>query len=258
MKFLKDLQKIFYPRNLTCSVCSRENFNGKTVCDGCEAVLPKNDGNICDHCGRRTPFPVAYCDFCKGKSLHIDCMRSVFEYGEPISGMIRRLKYYGEKHLAEEFAQRMVRVYHRSLPTVDAVVCIPSSKARIKMKGYNQSLLLAKEVAERLELPLINALEKTKDTGSQVGLKREERRANLKGSFKVVERAKVKGKRILIVDDVVTTGTTLEIVAEKLKNEGASEVYGIAVASVTMSKIKTEQREPLDKIVDNDGKIERI
>ena len=247
MSFLKDLLKIFYPRNLTCSVCGREIFTGKTICDNCESELPKNDGNICDHCGRKTPMPIAYCDYCKGRSLKIDCIRSVFEYKEPIDEMVRRFKYYGGKYLAEEFAERMVRICLTSLPTVDLVVCVPSSSSRIKLKGYNQSKVLALEVAKKLELPFTEVLEKTRETESQVGLKQNERRKNLKGSFKVVDREAVKDKRILVVDDVMTTGATLETVAEKLKNAGASEVYGIVVASVTMVKIRNSHEQSVLK-----------
>lgn len=237
--FLKDVKKILYPENLTCSVCGRENFNGKYFCDECENSLPKNNGIVCDHCGRRTVYPTSYCNYCKDRHINFDCARSSFEYKEPINQLIRRLKYYGDRYLAGEIAEYLKKTYFWSMPIADCVVCVPSSAERMKLRGYNQSFLLAKEFAKLVDLPFYDdVIQKTVDTISQVGLSRKERKENLKGSFKITQKDKIKGKKVLIIDDVMTTGTTVDVLAERLKNAGAMEVYALTVASITFEKVE--------------------
>ena len=226
MSFLDDLKGIFYPRTLTCSVCKRENFNGKTVCDGCYESLPFQNGAICDHCGRATCFPTEYCDYCKNKQSFIDGARSVYRYEEPINTLIQRLKYGGEKYLAEEFALEMRDVFLRFSVEVDGIVFVPATKSRVFLKGYNQGEVIAKEFSKLVEIPIIeNALVKSKETHSQVGLSVKERKKNLRGSFKVIDKKAIAVKNLLIIDDVMTTGSTAEAIAEKLKKAGANKVY---------------------------------
>ncbi len=237
MSFIDDLKGIFYPRTLTCSVCKRENFNGKTVCDGCYEILPFQSGAICDHCGRATPYPTEYCDYCKNKQSFIDGARSVYRYEEPINTLIQRLKYGGEKYLAEEFAFEMRSVFLRFSVEVDGIVFVPTTKSRIFLKGYNQGEVIAQEFSKLVDLPIIEkALEKSKDTQSQVGLSVKERKENLRGSFKVTDKKAIANKNILIIDDVMTTGSTAEALAEKLKKAGANKVYLLTVASVCFLK----------------------
>lgn len=231
------LKKFFFPRNLTCSVCKRENFNGESICDECESVLPYNDKAVCGHCGRKVAYSTDYCDFCKNHNVELDGARSVFEYKDPINKLIRRLKYYGERYLAEEFAQKMAKVYFRSLPTVDVAVSVPADIKRLKQRGYNQSELIARAFCKFTQTEYIaNALTKTRETKSQVGLTLKERKENLTGSFAVTDKKQIKDKVVLIVDDVLTTGTTLGVISEKLKKSGAKEVYALTVASVTFGE----------------------
>ena len=232
MGFLQDLKSIFYSRKLTCSVCRRENFSDRTVCDECYALLPFNDDSICGHCGRATAYPTEYCDYCKNKETFVDQARSAYKYEQPIKGLIYRLKYDGEKYLAEELALEMHKVFIKSIGFADCIVFVPSTAKKLEERGYNQSKVLAEEISRLTQIPLIDAVQKVKETPSQVGLSLKERKENLKGCFKVVERAEVKGKRVLIIDDVLTTGSTLETLGEKLKKAGASQVIALTVASV--------------------------
>ena len=243
MEKLKEiLRKIFYPRDLTCSICKRESFSGKTVCERCESSLPFNGKSICGRCGRPTAYPIEYCDYCKNKTFSVDFSRSVFRYEEPISKLIRRLKYDGEKYLADELADRMKVVFLRSIGYADGIVYIPAEVQKKKDRGYNQGQLLAVALSEKISVPVLEgAVEKVKSTSSQVGLSVKERMANLKGSFAVKNKSLVKGKRILVVDDVMTTGSTLETVAERLKSAGASEVVALTVASVELRNLKNSR-----------------
>lgn len=250
------LKQIFYPKNLTCSVCRRESFSGKSICEGCHAIMPYNNKSVCGHCGRATPYSVEYCDYCKDKQTYIDMARSVYEYEYPLSLLVRRLKYGGERYLAEEFAESMQACYFKSIGYADCIVFVPMTDGRKRDRGYNQSEELAKALSKLICVPVIgDVLVKTRETESQVGLERKERLKNVKGSISIRNRALIKNKRVLIVDDVMTTGATLEVIAEKLKDAGASEAVAITVASVTSKKWTDASRE--DEISEKSDKEEQ-
>ena len=235
---LKDLlKKVFYPRNLTCSVCKRENFSHDSICEGCKAIMPYNDKSTCGHCGRATPYPVEYCDYCKDKQTYVDLARSVYEYDYPLNVLVKRLKYGGDRYLAEEFAKEMKVRYFREIGYADCIVFVPMTDGRKRERGYNQSEELAKALSKLIDIPIVyDVLVKTRDTDSQVGLERKQRLKNVKGSISVRNRALIKSKRVMVVDDVMTTGATLEVIAEKLKDAGAGEVVALTVASVTSKR----------------------
>ena len=236
MSILKTLKEIFYPRNLTCSVCKRENFSSRSICESCKQKLPYNDKSICGHCGRKTTFSVEYCDYCKNRQIFVDQARSAFEYEGEIRELIHRFKYGGEKYLSEFFAEELKPVFLKHVGYADVIVYVPSTKRKIKQRGYNQGEVLAREFSSFAKIPIVHALEKIKETESQVMLNLKERKENLKGSFKVLDKKAVKGKRVLIIDDVMTTGSTVETIAEKLKSAGAKEVLALTVASVNFKK----------------------
>lgn len=146
--------------------------------------------------------------------------------------LVQKLKYGGEKYLAEEFAKEIYKLFVSSVTHADGIVCVPMSEKREKSRGYNQSKLIAEKVAELSGAPFLDVTVKKKETESQVGKTYKERRRNLDGSFGVKNKALVKDKRIVIVDDVSTTGTTADVLAAALKNAGAAEVFALTYASV--------------------------
>lgn len=233
MSKLKEILKnIFLPRNLTCSCCGRESFTGGILCEKCLGKVERNDGYICEHCGIKTPLPEAYCDRCRNKLTSFDKARSVYLYGEVTAMLVQKLKYGGEKYLAEEFAKEIYKLFVSSVTHADGIVCVPMSEKREKSRGYNQSKLIAEKVAELSGAPFLDVTVKKKETESQVGKTYKERRKNLDGSFGVKNKSLVKDKRIIIVDDVSTTGTTADVLAAALKKAGAAEVIALTYASV--------------------------
>ena len=231
------LKRIFFPKDYTCTFCGREIFSEKTVCEDCDRALPRNDLYICYKCGRKTPYPTATCNDCVGKAQAFNLARSAYIYEKPISYAIQGLKYGNRRFLADEFAAEMEKVYLKTFYPCEAIVCVPTSKSNIAERGYNQSELIAAALSKRLDIPLIaDAVVKTKDTESQVGLTQKERLINLSGSFAVKRRKETDGKALLLIDDVLTTGTTANLVAEKLKAAGATAVFVLTVASVYRGK----------------------
>lgn len=229
----RPLRALFRP-DWRCLVCGDEVFaEGSYFCPRCEGTLPKNDGAICDHCGRSVPVAQSYCYDCKNQMTEVDRARSCYSYRPPVSGLIQAFKYNGKKYLAEAFACDLARLYFSHYLAADYTVFVPMTPAREKERGFNQTALLAEELSDRIGVPLLaDALVKTRDTPRQANLSGKERRENLEGSFRVHRRKEVKDKTILLVDDVLTTGATAETVARALKSAGAKKVYLLTVASV--------------------------
>ena len=154
----------------------------------------------------------------------IDGAAYAYVYHGAAAGIVRRLKYSGVGRLAAFMGEDMVRAYRFLEPTgADCVACVPMHKRRQKRRGYNHAELLARDVAARIDLPYVDALERIRNTRQQARLDDHARRINLRGAFQV--STSVAGRRIILVDDVCTTGSTARECAKALKSAGAARVY---------------------------------
>lgn len=238
MKFLRIralLKRFVFNRKWKCLACEKEIFEGD-FCEGCFKSLPIIGDNKCAHCGRETKSPTDYCLTCKGNLTAIDGGASAFTYKIPISKLIQKLKYFNGRYLAEPFAEYLKSVYIKSGFTADGAVFVPMTRTAEKKRRFNQSKLLAEKFSDLAGVPVLCALEKTSDTAHQVGLTAAERKRNLSSAFKVKDKKTVKGKNLVIIDDVTTTGATGEAIAEKLKKSGAKAVFLLTIASVPYDK----------------------
>ncbi len=229
--FNKFIDKYFYNPKWRCVVCEKEIFNDEYVCDECDKKLPYNNGAICDHCGRKVISFENYCSTCKGILVSLDKCRSVYNYEKPISALIQMAKYNGAKYLLEFFAKDLANLYLQQYFNADCMTFVPMTEKAEKKRGYNQSKVLCKLVSEKTGVPVLDCIKKTTDTKRQATLGRKERLKNLENAFKVYNKKQVKDKNIVIVDDVTTTGSTAEVIAERLKKAGAKRVFLISVAS---------------------------
>lgn len=228
------LDKDLFNTKWTCSACGREIFEDEYFCKDCLDGLPYNDGNICEHCGRATKQTEKFCLTCKNRLTAIDKGRSSFKYEKPISSLIKGLKYDKKKYIAEIFSEALSNTYFKNFMSCDLITFVPMTAKAERKREYNHAKLLAEGLSERVGVPCVVLLEKTKETNRQAKLNRTERLKNLDGAFKTVNRKLIKNKKILVVDDVTTTGATAETVAVKLKNSGACEVNLLTVASVSV------------------------
>lgn len=226
------LDAVLFDNKWCCNVCGEEIFDGGYFCEECKKKLPFNNASVCRHCGRAVKVSVDYCSTCKGVLVSTDKSRSVFNYEPPVNSLIRKAKYDGKRYLLDIFGEYLAKEYSKNLFDAEMLCYVPMTKKSEKKRGYNQSELLARSLSEKTGLPVSDVLVKKKDTEHQAGLSRAERLTNLKDAFGIKNRSLVKGKKILIVDDVATTGATIEILASKLKKSGAAKVYALTVASV--------------------------
>lgn len=184
----------------------------------------------CPRCGRPEPSPSPVCAECAAQPPAFDALRSWAIYTGPLRFAILRLKYHQDVGLGEIFAQSLIELYQQVNWPVDLIVPVPLSADHAWERGYNQSTLLARPLALRLRIPLRpRALRRTRITQAQVGLNAQERRENVNRAF-LADPREVAGKSMLIVDDVTTTGATMQACAEALREAGARSVYGLTLA----------------------------
>ena len=215
----------FFPRR--CVGCGKgRGF----LCPECHGKLPRLVPPLCPHCGRPQASGIV-CPSCWQRKTEIDGIRSLFRFDEVIRTAIHELKYRNLKAISPCLAE-LLADYVRSNPLPgEALVGVPLHPRRLRERGYNQSSLLARELSRRIDLPVIeDCLIRVKQAQPQVrAVDVEERRRNVADAF-VCRDEKVSGKRIILIDDVCTSGATLESCAAALKNKGATSVWGLTLA----------------------------
>ena len=196
-------------------------FPKKAVCMGCGSAAGCREDWVCPACRERLA------KLWIGAELPpagLDGAAFAYVYTGPAARIVQQLKYSGIGQLAGFMGEDMVRAYRFLEPTgADCVVCAPMHRKRLRKRGYNHAALLARNVAERLELECIDALECTRLVRQQARLDGEERLRNLDGVIAL--KTPVKGRRVILVDDVRTTGATARACAAALKAGGAGSVY---------------------------------
>jgi ComF family protein len=233
---IKEFFGKFFTNNLynpawKCEICGREKFDEDLLCEDCKKKLPYNNKYICFHCGRQTIAATEFCSTCGERLTALDRCRSVFVYKGIVTKLITRLKYNNKQYLVDFFVDKLAFLYWQNYFNADYITYVPMSEKAFLRRGYNQSKLLAEKVSKKTGVPLSDCVIKVKETKRQAKLNRKDRLKNLEGAFRVVNKANVKDKTFVIIDDVTTTGATAQAVAERLKKAGAIKVYLISVAS---------------------------
>ncbi|MDR1067382.1 MAG: ComF family protein [Clostridiales bacterium] len=173
------------------------------------------------------------------KTDKIAKVSAVFEYKGIARDAVRRFKFNGRADYARAFAAFMAEKFTDACPTdacpVDKAVIIPTPmhKKKLRERGYNQAELLAKNLASLMDAPFApKALARVKNTSPQYGLSYEQRRKNVAGAFLVVDSAAISGESALLIDDIYTTGATLDSCAEALLKAGSKKVYGLCLSAI--------------------------
>jgi ComF family protein len=196
-------------------------------CAACDAALPYLGAPHCPVCAMPTPGG-AVCGHCLAQPPLFTHTRAVFGYAFPLDRLIQGMKYREQLALAHAFAEKMVQVIERhSLP--DCVIAMPLHPAKLRERGFNQSLLLASTVSRKLGLRLLtHACQRIRDTPPQSALPWKARKKNVRNAFSC--QMDLAGKRVALVDDVLTTGASLNALAGAVSKAGAIEVSAWVVA----------------------------
>ncbi|MCI0439743.1 MAG: ComF family protein [Chloroflexi bacterium] len=209
---------------MSCAVCGRE---GRLVCDGCKAALPRLERPYCAICADPDK---PLCDFCAREPPAVDGICAPYLMFGPVPQMIYGFKYHNLRASAPELGGLLASYLDSHPVPADVIMPVPLHPRRMRQRGYNQSELLARQLGKRAGLPVdARTLRRKKNTPPQVSMTdRQQRQQNIQGAFECV--AGLQGERILLVDDVVTTGSTMSACAAALKDAGASAVWGLALA----------------------------
>lgn len=217
-QLLEPVLNLLYPRRACCMGCgSMIGCDRDEICEDCRAKLAKNRIGA-----QQVP-----------ASTGLDGAAFAYDYRGPAGGMVRRLKYGSVWLLAEEMGGAAAWAAGTlRLQEIAAVTAVPMHPKRLRRRGKNHSELIARAAAEQMQLPYAELLRRTRNAPQQARLNNEERRRNLRDAFEVPpeQRERVRGKRILLMDDVWTTGSTAASCAKALRAAGAQKVYFVAFA----------------------------
>ncbi len=244
MKLFACLQKLLQGRreNRTCYLCRKEIFDGKTFCADCRRILPY-PLSFCARCGRKMT-GTGICTECRARLPVADKIRSVFVYEDVLRGLIRAFKE-DDPAMADGFAREMLPILEREFSACDFLTFVPMTRAAVKKRGYNQSERLARALSALCGIPVEEVFEKKRDTDEQKSLGRAEREKNLRGAFALKKRAVCRDKKILLIDDVMTTGSTTDELAKLLRGAHAAKVWVLTVAATPCFEKKTSSPEKI-------------
>lgn len=249
-KFFQKILDALYPDDCNCIVCDSEIPRGSryVLCDECREKLPYNKGRICLRCGKVMENQAKFCLECQNHHKDFDIARSSLIYENEVIKLVHGLKFHNKKWLSKYMARFMVDTYNENALDADLIVPVPISNERFRERGYNQSMLLASFIAKEIDIKVYeNIIVKTKNNLRQSELSSKERRENVKGCYKVIDKSKIKDKKVLVVDDLLTTGSTASEIAKKLKSAGAKCVYVLAFSS-PREKVYTEKYDDFEEI----------
>jgi len=224
-KFKRIALDLLFPQ--WCVGCGRE---GDFVCSSCYLSLPRIMPPICPRCGKPQPSGIL-CPSCVGWQADIDGIRSPFQFDGVMHQAIYQLKYGNIRALAAPLA-RMLQEYLTANPVPgETLVPVPLHRKRLRERGYNQSGLLAKELSKLTNLPLVDDhLIRQRHTPPQAKTPTvDERRSNVTDAFTCRDQ-RLRDKQVLLIDDVSTSGATLNACAAALKAAGAASVWGLVLA----------------------------
>jgi len=230
----RGLVSLFYPTG--CAACAAPVESGENLCPACADRASRIVPPFCAKCSQ--PFEGAItdaftCANCEGRGLHVEAAVSVYRSRGVIRKVIHDFKYGRQLHLRHLIGRWLIEAMDDSRLAgrpFHLIVPVPLHPARKRERGFNQAQLLARELRRAGDIPLGDVLQRIRYTTTQTQFDRSERMENLRGAFRLRQGCDVQGFRILLVDDVLTTGSTLSECACVLKKAGAISVHAVTAA----------------------------
>jgi len=238
---IEGLYNFVFP--LDCKICEKpiRESKGYSICEDCFKTIELIEHPYCIKCGKPLPITDFFeqnreilCLDCKRKKYSFEFSRSTGIYNKVLKKCIHLLKYYGEKKLAKPLGKLMVDYLLKNNEfenKFDLIIPVPLHKNDLKKRGFNQSLLLSKIIGDYFSIPVGESiLIKHKITPFQVNLSKKEREKNILKAFSVEKPEEINGKSIMILDDVFTTGATVEECAKELIKSRAKNIFVLTLA----------------------------
>ena len=233
-EFVSALGSLFYPP--TCVVCTENVARSEYLCADCQRRAPRIAAPFCAKCSE--PFPGAItqtfsCANCEHRELHFECAVAAYRSRGLVRRLVHDFKYGRQRHLRhpltawlrETLSDPRLRGRH-----FDLIVAVPLHPARERERGFNQAALLAELLAQSMKVTARPLLERTRYTTTQTAYDRAERMENLAGAFRLRKNRDVRDLRVLLIDDVLTTGSTLSECARVLRAGGAVSIHAATAA----------------------------
>ena len=229
MKGLKLILDLLYPKR--CPIC--ENIvipKGNLICRACYEGLPFVKEPCCAKCGKPLGnMEKEYCYDCEKRTFHYERGYGLWTYDKQMKNSISAFKYRGKREYADFFGQQLLLRYETWIRFIgiEVIIPVPIHSKKLRTRGYNQAGILAEIVGAGTNLPVEEVLERCINTRPQKVLDNRERIYNLQNAFRINSKKNfcVKGKKILLIDDIYTTGSTIEVCTNALLKEGAEKVY---------------------------------
>jgi ComF family protein len=234
--YIDSFLEIIYPEKNTCFICEThdEAIGDKYICPDCKKKIKKLLPPLCAKCSK----PMDYnsinnlCRECYNNKRYFEMCKAPYAYDGLIKKAIYIYKYYNKPYFYKFFGSCLVNYMKRNNYTnFDYIAAVPLHFSKMRKRGYNQSELLARNISQKLSIPYVDALKRSKKTLKQSEQNKEERRKNLNDAFTVKSPAKIiTNKSILLVDDIYTTGATVNECSKTLIRYGAGRVFVITIA----------------------------
>ncbi len=233
----KLLSHLFPSRCILCSnTVENSSENRVEICAGCYKKLPHNQ-----ECCVRCALPLAdvrakeiLCGRCIQKSPKYDYAHSLFRYEEEIIRLVHQLKFSAKISFARSIGELLLDLADKLDEKPDCILPVPLHSSRIRQRGFNQSIEISRVLAKAMNLPIeYSVIKRHRSTVAQTGLNAKQRQKNIRGAFSVIE--KINHQHILIIDDVMTTGATVNELASLLKKNG---VYRVGVLCIARAPVK--------------------
>ncbi len=215
----------------SCALCHDESHNA--LCVACSLQFFANIPARCEICARRMPHPhTKMCGTCLRTPPAFDATIVACDYAAPADVLVQDLKFRARLPLAQTFGQMLANVMRKQLASPpEMIIPVPLAEARLAQRGFNQAGEIARSVSRHTDIPLqMRACVRVRDTQPQAGLPLTERQVNMRGAFTLRLNASVRDQHVLLVDDVMTTGHTLNELAACLKRQGARRVTNAVFA----------------------------
>ncbi len=229
-KTLRDgVLSLFFPH--ACACCGRyiKDFSYLYVCPSCYFSSASLPGPLCEKCSKPIAFAeTGICRECREHKKHFSYAAASAVYEGAVRELIHCLKFYNKRGAARVLARRMAGNININVKDFDVILPVPAAQKRREERGYSHTRILARELSRLWGIKVCEGVKKIRETPPQNSLDRKERLVNLKGAFKAEKR--FDNKKVLVLDDVYTTGATMNEMSKALLKAGADKVAGVAAA----------------------------